>query len=156
MTFRFGSWNVNNRRLALAHANVLRSVDCDVLAQEVSAHFHADLQALGLFAWSVSSLVFAHQERMRAVPVRWVVRYSVGRPFDLIAIRKDHRKAASGMKRGDLLNILLIQTKGGSARCPTEEDRVGLSRVAKYYGTTRQVAEAVAESKEDWRNQYAK
>lgn len=57
MTFRFGSWNVNSRRLASAHADVLRSVDCDVLAlQEVSTHFHADLQALGLFAWSVSSL----------------------------------------------------------------------------------------------------
>jgi hypothetical protein len=53
--------------------------------------------------------------------------------IDLIAIRKDHRKDVSGLKRGDLLDIVLIQTKGGSAPRPTEEDRVRLSKVAKHH-----------------------
>jgi len=53
--------------------------------------------------------------------------------IDLIAVRKDHRQDVSGLKRGDLLDIVLIQTKGGSAARPTEEDRVRLSMVAKYH-----------------------
>ena len=52
---------------------------------------------------------------------------------DLIAIRKDHRKDLSGLKRGDVFDIVLIQTKGGSAPRPTKEDRARLSRVAKYH-----------------------
>ena len=53
--------------------------------------------------------------------------------IDLIAIRKDHRKDVSGLKRGDLLDIVLIQTKGGAAPRPTVEDRVRLSMVAEYH-----------------------
>jgi len=53
--------------------------------------------------------------------------------IDLIAIRKDHRKDVSGLKRGDLLDIVLIQTKGGSASRPTEQDRARLSKVAGYH-----------------------
>jgi len=52
---------------------------------------------------------------------------------DLIAIRKDHRKDVSGLKRGDLFDIVLIQTKGGDSTRPTEEDRVRLSMVAEYH-----------------------
>jgi len=52
---------------------------------------------------------------------------------DLVAIRKNHRKDLSGLKRGDLLDIVLIQTKGGSASRPTKEDRARLSRVAEYH-----------------------
>src|SRR5438876_3271678 len=58
MTFRFGSWNVNNRRLTGDHADFLRRVDVDVLAlQEVSVEFHAKLDALRMFDWSISGLV---------------------------------------------------------------------------------------------------
>jgi len=53
--------------------------------------------------------------------------------IDLIAIRKDHRKDVSGLKRGDLLDIVLIQTKGGSAPRPTEKDRARLLKVARYH-----------------------
>jgi len=53
--------------------------------------------------------------------------------IDFIAIRKNHRKDVPGLKRGDLLDIVLIQTKGGSAPRPTDEDRARLSRVAKYH-----------------------
>lgn len=52
---------------------------------------------------------------------------------DLMAIRKDHHKDRAGMKRGDLFEIVLIQTKGGTARCPTSEDMSRLSKVAKYH-----------------------
>jgi hypothetical protein len=52
---------------------------------------------------------------------------------DLIAIRKNHRTATSGLKRGDLFEIVLIQTKGGSARMPTAEDVARLAKVAKHH-----------------------
>jgi hypothetical protein len=50
---------------------------------------------------------------------------------DLLAIRKDHRKPANGTKRGDMLQIVLIQVKGGSAAMPTEEDGRRLQVVAR-------------------------
>lgn len=52
---------------------------------------------------------------------------------DLIAIRKNHRLDRPGLKRGDLFEIVLIQSKGGSARRPTAEDVDRLKRVARYY-----------------------
>jgi hypothetical protein len=39
---------------------------------------------------------------------------------DLIAIRKDHATVNGHFKRGDLFEIILIQIKGGGARCPTQ------------------------------------
>jgi len=50
---------------------------------------------------------------------------------DLIAIRKDHRTVRSGTKRGDHLQIVLIQVKGGGAAMPTIEDGKRLALVAK-------------------------
>jgi hypothetical protein len=52
---------------------------------------------------------------------------------DLIAIRKDHRHERPALKRGDLFEIILIQTKGGSARRPTSDDVARLSLVAKHH-----------------------
>jgi hypothetical protein len=52
---------------------------------------------------------------------------------DLIAIRKDHRHDGLGIKRGDLFEIVLIQTKGGSAPRPTQDDLARLSRVSKHH-----------------------
>jgi hypothetical protein len=40
---------------------------------------------------------------------------------DVLAIRKNH-KEMEGFKRGDLFDIVLIQTKGGSAKPPTVDD----------------------------------
>jgi len=57
MNFTFGSWNVNNRRLTTDHTDLISRAQCDVLAlQEVGAEFHAELAALPLFQWSISSL----------------------------------------------------------------------------------------------------
>jgi hypothetical protein len=52
---------------------------------------------------------------------------------DLMAIRKDHRKEVPGLKRGDLFEIVLIQTKGGRAPKPTTEDVGRILKVAKHY-----------------------
>jgi len=52
---------------------------------------------------------------------------------DLIAIRKDHRREAQGLKRGDLFEIVLIQTKGGTALRPTNDDIVRLKKVARHH-----------------------
>jgi hypothetical protein len=52
---------------------------------------------------------------------------------DLIAIRKDHRHDRPSLKRGDLFEIVLIQTKGGSAPRPTLDDVARLSQVCKHH-----------------------
>lgn len=52
---------------------------------------------------------------------------------DLIAIRKDHRQSNSGLNRGDLFEIVLIQTKGGSAPRPTPSDLARLKKVARHH-----------------------
>jgi hypothetical protein len=41
---------------------------------------------------------------------------------DLLAVRKNHGVPAAGTKRGDSLQIILIQVKGGSAAMPPTED----------------------------------
>jgi hypothetical protein len=51
---------------------------------------------------------------------------------DLLAVRKDHgRPTIAGTKRGDALQIILIQVKGGSAARPTSEDGKRIWAVAK-------------------------
>jgi len=52
---------------------------------------------------------------------------------DLLAVRKNHRADISGLKRGDILEMVLIQTKGGSAPRPTSDDIVRLRKVAKHH-----------------------
>ena len=52
---------------------------------------------------------------------------------DMIAIRKDHRHDGPAFRRGDCFEIVLIQTKGGSAPRPTLDDVARLSRVAKHH-----------------------
>jgi len=53
---------------------------------------------------------------------------------DLLAIRKDHGVPALGTRRGDALQIILIQVKGGTAAMPTREDAARLRAVAKRHG----------------------
>jgi len=50
---------------------------------------------------------------------------------DLIAVRKDHGPPIPGTKRGDMLQIILIQVKGGTAAMPTAEDAQRLRAVAR-------------------------
>jgi hypothetical protein len=53
---------------------------------------------------------------------------------DLLAIRKDHGEPVDGTRRGDALQIILIQVKGGNAARPTLEDAARLRVVAKRHG----------------------
>jgi hypothetical protein len=52
---------------------------------------------------------------------------------DLLAIRKDHGEPVGSIRRGDALQIILIQVKGGSAARPTLEDAARLRAVAKRH-----------------------
>jgi len=52
---------------------------------------------------------------------------------DLLAIRKDHRHDGTRLKRGDIFEIILIQTKGGTAPRPTPADILRLSQVARHH-----------------------
>lgn len=52
---------------------------------------------------------------------------------DLIAIRKDHGNPIPDTKRGDCLQIILIQVKGGQAAMPTAEDGRRLRAVARHH-----------------------
>lgn len=61
---------------------------------------------------------------------------------DLLAVRKNHRTDMSGLKRGDILEVVLIQTKGGSAPRPTPDDIARLKKVAKHH---RAIAIVLAE-----------
>src|SRR5436190_20702392 len=53
---------------------------------------------------------------------------------DMLAVRKNHGAPAGMIRRGDALQIILIQVKGGSAARPTLEDATRLRRVAKRHG----------------------
>jgi hypothetical protein len=52
---------------------------------------------------------------------------------DILAIRKDHTRDHDGLKRGDLFEIVLIQTKGGNAPRPTADDVSRLNMLAGLY-----------------------
>ena len=51
----------------------------------------------------------------------------------MLAVRKNHGQPPSGMKRGDLLEIVLIQVKGGAARWPWWDGIDRLRRVAQHH-----------------------
>jgi hypothetical protein len=71
---------------------------------------------------------------------RWVIVDFGGRTtaesrgiVDLMAVRKDHRRAGPGLKRGDLLEMILIQVKGGASAPPTAEDVQRLKSVGRHH-----------------------
>lgn len=83
------------------------------------------------------------KERIRRVVsrTRWQLVTFLGKTgaesagiVDMLAIRKDHSAPVGAMRRGDALQIILIQVKGGSAANPTWEDATRLRAVAKRHG----------------------
>lgn len=52
---------------------------------------------------------------------------------DLLAVRKDHRHPGAGFKRGDLLEVVLLQIKGDAARWPSRSDIERLRLVARHH-----------------------
>ena len=72
---------------------------------------------------------------------QWEILNFVGRNkaesrgiVDLLAIRKSHAEPGGKLKRGDLLEMVIIQVKGGKAKWPTAEDRERLRVVQERYG----------------------
>jgi hypothetical protein len=61
---------------------------------------------------------------------------------DLVAIRKNHRKPPRDLSRGDLLQIVLIQVKGGAASMPTADDSRRLRAVGRHHRCVRDVLTA--------------
>jgi hypothetical protein len=53
--------------------------------------------------------------------------------IDLMAIRKNHSPGRTGLKRGDLFEIVLIQVKGGAAPFPSSDDVKRLRLVGAVY-----------------------
>jgi hypothetical protein len=53
---------------------------------------------------------------------------------DLLAVRKNHRKPETGRKRGDALEIILVQVKGGTAARPTLVDAQRMRTTARSVG----------------------
>src|SRR5436309_12582136 len=93
-----------------------------------------------------------HTARWARIMTKWLVTYSrrTGAKWnlvefggttraesrgivDMIAIRKDHHHDGPAFRRGDCFEIVLIQTKGGSAPRATLDDVARLSRVAKHH-----------------------
>jgi hypothetical protein len=58
---------------------------------------------------------------------------------DALAIRKDHARGRGGLKRGDRLEIVLLQIKGGSARMPSNADVTRLRKVMRLHGASQVV-----------------
>ena len=52
---------------------------------------------------------------------------------DMLAVRRNHAEPALPLKRGDLFEIVLIQTKGGNAKLPNATDRERLRKVGAEY-----------------------
>jgi hypothetical protein len=53
---------------------------------------------------------------------------------DMLAVRKDHAASTGVIRRGDALQIILIQVKGGSAAKPTFDDAARLRALKKRHG----------------------
>lgn len=52
---------------------------------------------------------------------------------DVLAVRKDHQPTSRVFERGDLLEMVLLQIKGGGARLPTGKDVDRLRAVQQYH-----------------------
>jgi hypothetical protein len=52
---------------------------------------------------------------------------------DLLAVRKDFSTRNPRLKRGDALQLIFIQVKGGTAAMPTTEDGARLRVAAKWH-----------------------
>jgi hypothetical protein len=99
---------------------------------------HAQHKAANTARWAVTMT----KVRIRRVlsRTRWQLVTFYGKSggesrgvVDLLAVRKDHGTPLGGTKRGDALQLILIQVKGGSAAMPTSEDATRLRAVAKRH-----------------------
>src|SRR5205823_878073 len=100
---------------------------------------HAQQKAARTARWAVTMA----KVRIRQVVsrTRWQLVTFYGKSgaesvgvVDLLAIRKDQSASGGNNRRGDALQIILIQVKGGSAANPTLNDAARLRAVAKRHG----------------------
>ena len=99
----------------------------------------AQLKAARTARWAVTMV----KVRIRRVAsrTRWQLVTFYGKAgsesvgiVDMLAVRKDHGAPAGVIRRGDALQMILIQVKGGTAARPTPEDGTRLRAVAKRHG----------------------
>lgn len=91
--------------------------------------------------WAVTMTKVRIRQAVRRKPwPRWHFISFLGRRdgestgvVDIIGVRKDHGTPRPGTKRGDVLQIVLIQVKGGYASRPTAEDATRLRIVARHH-----------------------
>jgi hypothetical protein len=114
-------------------AGVTRSVVAGIKAAHTKDYNDRIKLVKATERWAVTmAKVGIRKDAARAAWPRWQFaifygpagRESTG-VVDLIAVRKDHRltgKPVPGLRRGDALEIVLIQVKGGGAAKPTEAD----------------------------------
>lgn len=74
---------------------------------------------------------------------------------DLIAIRKDHGKPLVGTKRGDGLQIILIQVKGGRAAMPTAEDGHRLRALARHHRARQELLAGTTSAASSWAGEFS-
>lgn len=78
-----------------------------------------------------------HAKRWRFVSFRGDGKGESRGIVDLVAIRKNTAAPSdSALKRGDLLEIMLIQVKGGSAALPSADDCRRMRAVARHHRAT--------------------
>lgn len=101
--------------------------------------------------WALAAEKAARSAKWATIMTKWVITRNKSRTtwkivsfcgpngcesagiVDLLAVRKDHGTPKQGHKRGDLLEIVLIQVKGGSASWPSITDIARLRKVGRYY-----------------------
>jgi len=103
------------------------------MSSEVPAHVkaHATGRWAEIIFRALSSRV---ARRWQFVSFRGAGRGEWRGVVDVLAIRKNTSQPTQlGLKRGDLLEVVLIQVKGGSARAPTTVDCERLRQVARIH-----------------------
>lgn len=103
------------------------------MPSEVPAHVkaHVTVRCAQIIFRALSSRV---ARRWQFVSFRGAGRGEWRGVVDVLAIRKNTSQPPQpGLKRGDLLEVVLIQVKGGSARAPTTGDCERLRQVAKIH-----------------------
>ena len=94
--------------------------------------------------------------RINQLDRRWQIVEFVGKKgkesagiIDMVAIRKDHAMMPkkTGLKPGDLFEIILIQVKAGKAKNPSVQDIKRLSTLKQYYTARDVVLSEVRDNK---------
>jgi hypothetical protein len=103
------------------------------MRKRVSAHVKA--HATGRWAETMfRALSRRVAERWQFVSFRGQGKGECRGVVDVVAIRKDTSQPQNPkLKRGDLLEVILVQVKGGMTRRPTREDCIRLREVARRY-----------------------